>query len=569
VVVTHGNLAASTFARHHYYPHPPECFLLLSSFAFDSSVAGLFWSLTTGATLVIPEEEAFQQLTGFADLIAEHRVDTLLSIPSIYRHLVQTGAAKLGTLRTAIVAGESCPPELIAEHNCVLPGAMLYNEYGPTEATVWASVYACSAYVKGARVPIGRPAAHAQIFILDDQQRLCPVGVVGEIVIGGAGVSPGYFNRKAETKERFVDPPAGLDITGKVYRSGDLGYWNDAGELEFLGRIDRQVKIRGQRIELEAIEQVIRAQSEVREAVVAVEKQLNSDPAFLVQWLKRIPEVEAREFLARVQKERASVQRGDVHFTLNLQLGDEGFIAPPRESQRTWLLEQAMDEFSDDLKHLNQVAKAFVPGTESRLRESYPDIAEAALTEQEVLEDWQHPLMQAMANIVTEQAGDILEVGFGRGVSAEMIQQGGVNTHTIIEPNAHSIETWYRPFAEKYSEREVHLLVGRWQEVLDQLKQYDAIFFHAFPLNEQEFVEHILKSITYAQHAMETLAQHIKPGGVFTYLTTEIDSLSRRHQRLLLKHFTSFSVQVVAVNVPEDTQDAWWAPSMVIVKAVK
>ncbi len=142
----------------------------------------------------------------------------------------------------------------------------------------------------------------------------------------------------------------------------------------------------------------------------------------------------------------------------------------------------------------------------------------------------------------------------------------GVNrfSHVI---HRHSIEHHYRPWRTQWSDRDIRLLEGRWQDVLDQAEGFDGIFFHAFPLNEQEFVQQILRSVTYAEHAIPELAGKLRPGGVFTYLSTEVDSLSRRHQRMLFQHFSSITTRVVELSVPESTRDAWWAPRMVVVRA--
>ena len=113
------------------------------------------------------------------------------------------------------------------------------------------------------------------------------------------------------------------------------------------------------------------------------------------------------------------------------------------------------------------------------------------------------------------------------------------------------------------------MIQGRWQDVLSQLDTYDAVFFHAFPLNEEEFVKYVLNSITFAEHFFPFAARLLKSGGVFTYLSTEIDSLSRRHQRALFQYFSSITLEVKRLSVPDDTIDTWWADSMVIVKAVK
>ncbi|MEM7392462.1 MAG: class I SAM-dependent methyltransferase, partial [Verrucomicrobiota bacterium] len=221
------------------------------------------------------------------------------------------------------------------------------------------------------------------------------------------------------------------------------------------------------------------------------------------------------------------------------------------------------------LEHLDAVSRTFVPGADSRLREHYPDIADAPLTRGEFMEDWQVPLMAAMTEAAAAGKGDVLEIGFGRGVSAEMLQQAGVRSHTIVEPNPHSIKTYYEPWRTGYPDRDIRLIEGRWQEVLDQLELYDAVFFHPFPLNEQEYIEQVVKSITYAEHAMPGMAACLRPGGVFTYLSAEIDTLSRRHQRLLFSHFASLSLSRVQLKIPPDTRDTWWCDSMVVVKAEK
>jgi guanidinoacetate N-methyltransferase len=167
------------------------------------------------------------------------------------------------------------------------------------------------------------------------------------------------------------------------------------------------------------------------------------------------------------------------------------------------------------------------------------------------------------------QAGDVLEVGFGRGVSATMLQERRPRSHTIIEMNRHSIERYFVPWREEYPDADIRLSAGRWQDELAKLGLFDGILFHTYPMNEEEFVKYILSSVTFAEHAFEAMSQHLKPGGVFTYFTAEIDSLSRRHQRALLRWFSEIAFKVIPVSVPPDTIDSWWADSMVAVKAVK
>ncbi len=185
------------------------------------------------------------------------------------------------------------------------------------------------------------------------------------------------------------------------------------------------------------------------------------------------------------------------------------------------------------------------------------------------MEEWQRPIMQAMADIVTETHGDVLEIGFGRGVSAEMIQQRGVASHTIVEVSDAIIGRFQR-WRLHYPDRDIRVMHGRWQDVVDQMGRYDGVFFHTYPMSEDEYLEQVVRSVTFAGHFFPTAARVLRPGGIFTYLTNEIDSFSRAHQRLLFDHFSEVTLRVVDnLNLPQDVHDAWWADSMVVVKAVK
>jgi non-ribosomal peptide synthetase component F len=186
----------STAARRHYYGEKVGRFLLLSSFAFDSSVAGIFWTLTDGGTLVLAAPGDERDTRSNRLLIARQQVTHTLALPSLYRLLLDYAPAWLiGSLRTVIVAGEPCPPELFAQHSAQIATAALYNEYGPTEATVWSSVYRVNRCDGQKAVPIGKPIANSKLYVVDRRSRLVPIGVPGELVIGGAGVVPGYWHR--------------------------------------------------------------------------------------------------------------------------------------------------------------------------------------------------------------------------------------------------------------------------------------------------------------------------------------------------------------------------------------
>ncbi|MFZ0417788.1 MAG: amino acid adenylation domain-containing protein [Candidatus Sulfotelmatobacter sp.] len=280
VQITHRNLAHSNHARLNYYTEPVNSFLLLSSYAFDSSVAGIFHALTSGGTLEIPPPGdsgwAPEQL---ATLIAEKHVSHVLTFPSLYGDLLeQAGAAQLESLRCVIVAGEACPRQLVDTHYRVLPQASLFNEYGPTEATVWSSVYECEPGETEPTVPIGRPITNTQLYVLDQNLQPVPFGVSGELYIGGDGVARGYVNRPDLTELNFIPNPFAEAPGSKLYRTGDLVRHLADGNLEFLGRADQQVKIRGVRIELGEIEAALTAYPDIREAAVITQRNGSGDP---------------------------------------------------------------------------------------------------------------------------------------------------------------------------------------------------------------------------------------------------------------------------------------------------
>lgn len=253
-------------------------------------------------------------------------------------------------------------------------------------------------------------------------------------------------------------------------------------------------------------------------------------------------------------------------FELNLVLKNEGFIAPPREAQRNAVVNRAIKEFVADLNALHEQTKRFVPGkTPDYISD---DREQKVLNDNEIMEDWLIPVMQVMANVICDKGGDILEIGFGRGISADMIQQHAIQSHTIIECND-AVVAKYHKWKDKHPGRDIRLVHGLWQDTIQNLSLFDGIFFHTYPLNEDEYMRYVNASITFAEHFFSHAAEHLKPGGAFTYFSNEIHSLSREHQRLLLNHFSSFSVQIVPLVMPEDVIDTWWADSIAVVKAVK
>jgi amino acid adenylation domain-containing protein len=578
VQVTHRSLIHSTTARFSYYTEPVKSFLLVSSHAFDSSIAGIFWTLCQGGTLVLPHEYSQQTAFELAELIAQHKISHTLCLPSLYSVLLEQRSL-LGSLRAVIVAGESCPAALVKRHYELLPKATLFNEYGPTEATVWSTVHQCEPCDASRTVPIGRAIPGAQVYILDSQLRPVSNGDSGELHVGGAGVARGYLNCPELTAKKFLPDPFSDHSGARLYKTGDLARWLPDGTIEFLGRVDSQIKIRGHRIELEEIEALLNSHEAVQQAaVIACEPPktlpMNGEAEqFILAQLEKMDAAAADRVLAEVTA--GSPPTSDEHirqssdFEVALRITQPDFIRPPRESHRKWLLDRALDEFAADLRELNTQAKRFVPGAEPSLQTFAINRAQAELEEQEILEDWHLPLMQAMARAVTETHGDVLEIGFGRGIASSFIQDCGVRSHTIVECNDSVISRFFEPWRQARADSDIRLVQGLWQDVVEGLGEFDGIFFQTYPLNEREFADYVANSVVFAEHFFPVAARHLKPGGAFTYLTHEIDSLSRRHQRLILQHFGSFACSVQKLQLPADCKDLWWADSMVVVKAIK
>ncbi len=293
VEVTHRQLVHSTTARETVYDEPFSSFLLLSSYAFDSSLVGIFWTLCSGAALVIPPNRIEQDIAAIEALVAQHKISHLLCVPSLYQLILEFAQpTALASLRVVMVAGEACPPSLVTAHHAQLPTAHLYNEYGPTEGTVWSIVYRVPQDDATTTVPIGRPIPNMRAYILDAARRPVPVGVPGELYIAGEGVALGYFDRPDLTAERFITHTFADSTTERLYRTGDRVRYLPDANIEFLGRADFQVKVRGFRVELGEIEARLSQHPAVLEAVVVTDAQLqpqNAAPTQLIGYVRPGP----------------------------------------------------------------------------------------------------------------------------------------------------------------------------------------------------------------------------------------------------------------------------------------
>jgi amino acid adenylation domain-containing protein len=247
---------------------PADRVLQKTPFSFDVSVWELFWPLLVGAQLVVARPGGHRDPDYLADLIADERVTTLHFVPSMLGAFLETrGLERCTAVRRVICSGEALPADLAHLCSIRLPAAELHNLYGPTEAAVDVTWWPCQPGGRQDSVPIGRPIANTAVHLLDRRLRRVPIGVPGELHIGGLQPARGYWGRPALTAEKFI-PDAWGEPGARVYKSGDLCRWRPDGAVEYLGRIDHQVKIRGFRVEPGEVETVLAGHPRVRQAAV-------------------------------------------------------------------------------------------------------------------------------------------------------------------------------------------------------------------------------------------------------------------------------------------------------------
>jgi amino acid adenylation domain-containing protein/FkbM family methyltransferase len=250
-----------------YELNEEDAVLQKTPFSFDVSVWEFFWPLFTGARLVMARPEGHKDPDYLVDTICRQGITTLHFVPPMLQvFLEHHGARQCSSLKRVVCSGEALPSMLVRRFAERLPKAKLYNLYGPTEAAVDVTEWTCPKENVPNIIPIGRPIANTQMYVLDRRGHVAAMGVIGELFIGGVQVARGYLNRPELTEQRFVANPF-LPGT-RMYKTGDLGRWREDGTIEFVGRTDFQVKIRGFRIELGEIEARLMNHAGVQEAVV-------------------------------------------------------------------------------------------------------------------------------------------------------------------------------------------------------------------------------------------------------------------------------------------------------------
>jgi amino acid adenylation domain-containing protein/non-ribosomal peptide synthase protein (TIGR01720 family) len=291
VMVTHANLMNSLQARNHYYNMTLDSLLLLQSISVDTANLSVFWTLLQGGKVVIPNKEEVYDLFKISKLIAQNNVSHLLCTPSLYNELLESAALEqssyLTSLRAVVLGGENLTTHLVEKHQRYLLNASLFNEFGVTEGSVWscvATIFDATKKMASEVISVGKPALNSKLYILDKMMQPVPSGIVGELYIGSIGIARGYLNQPDLTAERFLPNPfitkneISLGINTILYRTGDLACYSENGEIEYLGRIDNQIKIRGFRVELKEIESTLNQITYVKNAaVIAKEDQLGKN----------------------------------------------------------------------------------------------------------------------------------------------------------------------------------------------------------------------------------------------------------------------------------------------------
>jgi amino acid adenylation domain-containing protein len=243
-------------------------FLCKTSLNFDASVWEIFWPLTVGASVMVARHEGQRDAAYLTDSIVRHGITAAYFVPSMLALFIEEPRlAEASSLRKVICGGESLPAEVVQQFYQRVPHAELHHSYGPTETSIAAAEFVCSREGAWQVMPLGRPLGNNQLYILNKQMEPVPAGVTGELYIGGTGLARGYHGLPGLTAEKFIPNPFG-ETGSRLYRTGDLARYLPDGLLEFRGRTDSQIKLRGMRIELGEIEAALREHDNVDECVV-------------------------------------------------------------------------------------------------------------------------------------------------------------------------------------------------------------------------------------------------------------------------------------------------------------
>ncbi|EOO16136.1 amino acid adenylation domain-containing protein [Bacillus cereus] len=285
VVNTHGGIRNRIlWMQEAFQLSSDDCILQKTPYSFDVSVWEFLWPFMAGAKLVVAKPEGHKDPDYLIDLIKKESITTIHFVPSMLKvFLANPRSSECISLRRVICSGEALPTSLSKEFFEILPWCELHNLYGPTEAAVDVTWWKCEPSLLNRSVPIGFPIANTQMYILDKMLNPVPIGVSGDLYIGGCQLARGYWQRPDLTADRFIPNPFDQEEGNRIYKTGDIARYLKNGAIEYLGRSDFQVKIRGFRIELEEIEAHLLNLNGVKEAVVSAKE--NEGEQYLCAYL--------------------------------------------------------------------------------------------------------------------------------------------------------------------------------------------------------------------------------------------------------------------------------------------
>ncbi|HZH63392.1 MAG TPA: amino acid adenylation domain-containing protein, partial [Flavisolibacter sp.] len=348
--------------------HSTDKMLQWSNYAFDGSVYEIYCSLLKGASLHLIKDDWASDVHELSKVIKDQNLTVCFLTTALFNTFVDINLAAFQGLRKVLFGGEKVSPAHVQKALSAVGTGKIVHVYGPTETTVYATYYPVNSIGEDGLIPIGKPLANTKLLVLNKDQQLLPVGVPGELYIGGEGVSLGYLNRPELTREKFIQDP--FHPGGRLYRTGDLGHWLPNGNIEYLGRMDNQVKIRGYRIEPGEIEDVLLQSELVSQAIVLVKEdegghkhlvgyivskaasQFNKE-AVIAFLMNRLPEymvpmqwvaLESLPLNANGKVDKGALPNADLSANLS-----QAFVAPGTET------EQALADIWKERLHLDQV----------------------------------------------------------------------------------------------------------------------------------------------------------------------------------------------------------------------
>ncbi|RYZ40511.1 MAG: amino acid adenylation domain-containing protein, partial [Myxococcaceae bacterium] len=477
------------------YAHlgPDETFLLIAPISFDASTLEVWAPLLFGGRLVVFPPRSPSDLDLLAHVLQHHRITTLHLTAGLFAQVVDLKAEALKGVRQVLTGGDvvSAPHVRRVVQELGIPVTACY---GPTETTLFASTHRMSNVAQvGKSIPIGRPIADTQLYVLDAHGQPVPAGVPGELFIGGDGLARGYLSRPDLTAERFVPNAFSTTPGERLYRTGDLARWKPDGVMEFLGRADNQVKVRGYRIELAEVEAALRAHPEIRAAVALVREDVPGDKRLVVYFVasQDLDPVELRKFLLQRLPEymlpSAFVPLAALPLTANAKVDRKALPAPEglRTTKREYVaprtdMEQRLATVWAQVLRVERVGvddNFFELGGDSIISLQVIARARQAGVQFSVRDIFQNPTLGALATKARVSAGSLAEQGPVVGevpltpIQLELLERDPEHAHHANQP---LLLRARQPLQATYLEQALQLLISHHDALRLRFTREDA-----------------------------------------------------------------------------------------------